>query len=218
MGIVQCLRRIGDLFGRQQAERHVGKIGEYMRRRVLDPKMPVLRHLAAAGLALLIGSASAFAQSGGQAAQDQGKPPAANAADAAKENQRKTDEFVEAQQAINGPAGNPECVWLGRRVVSLLWRDDLDTAFRHLDLYDRFGCPGGHVQAAFRCLTRFGGQIDPKVAETLSSRIHACWINPAAQPQAAASPTPAAPASAGGTPPAPAASPAPAAPPATPTK
>ena len=28
-----------------------------------------------------------------------------------------------------------------------LWRDDLDTAFRHLDLYDRFGCPGGHIQA-----------------------------------------------------------------------
>ena len=29
-------------------------------------------------------------------------------------------------------AGNPECVWLGRRVISLLWRDDLETAFRHL--------------------------------------------------------------------------------------
>ena len=107
-----------------------------------------------------------------------------------KDNQRKTDEFVEAAQAINGPGGNPECVWLGRRVVRLMWRDDLDTAFRHLDLYDRFGCPGGHVQAAFRCLTRFGGQIDPKVAETLDSRIHACWINPGAQPQAAAAASP----------------------------
>ena len=71
-----------------------------------------------------------------------------------------------------------------------MWRDDLDTAFRHLDLYDRFGCPGGHVQATFRCLTRFGGQIDPKVAETLTSRIHACWINPGAQPQAAAAAAP----------------------------
>src|SRR6202034_4214362 len=115
-----------------------------------------------------------------------------------KENQRKTDEFVEAAQALNGPAGNPECVWLGRRVVRLMWLVDLDTAFRHLDLYDRFGCPGGHVQATFRCLTRFGGQIDPKVAETLSSRVHACWINPAAQPQAAAAAaTPAAPTTAG---------------------
>jgi hypothetical protein len=105
-----------------------------------------------------------------------------------------------------------------------MWRDDLDTAFRHLDLYDRFGCPGGHVQAAFRCLTRFGGQIDPKVAETLSSRIHACWINPGAQPQAAAAatPAPAAPATAGNAAPAPAAAaapaPAPAATPAAPAK
>ena len=148
-----------------------------------------MRRFAAAGLALLIGSAGAFAQSGTPNPQDQqGKPPAANAADVNKENQRKADEFVEAAQAINGPAGNPECVWLGRRVVRLMWRDDLDTAFRHLDLYDRFGCPGGHVQAAFRCLTRFGGQIDPKVAETLDSRIHVCWINPGAQPQAAARP------------------------------
>jgi len=175
--------------------------------------------LAVAGLALLIGTGGAFAQSGNAAAQDQGKPPAANSADATKDNQRKTDEFVEASQAINGPAGNPECVWLGRRVVRLMWLDDLDTAFRHLDLYDRFGCPGGHVQATFRCLTRFGGQIDPKVAETLSSRIHACWINPGAQPQTAAAtpPAPVAPTTAGNAAPAPAASPAPA-PAATPAK
>jgi hypothetical protein len=186
------------------------QVGECMRRVGPDLKNAVLRHLAVAGLALLIGSGGAFAQSG-TPAPDQ-KPPAASSADVNRDNQRKTDEFVEATQAINGPAGNPECVWLGRRVVRLMWLDDLDTAFRHLDLYDRFGCPGGHVQATFRCLTRFGGQIDPKVAETLSSRIHACWINPGAQPQAAAatSPAPAAPATAGNAAPAPAATPAPA--------
>jgi hypothetical protein len=193
-------------------------------RRVLDPGKSVVRHLSAAGRiflvgSLLVGSGAVFAQSG-QPAQDQGKPPAANAADAAKDNQRKSDEFVEAQTAISGPAGNPECVWLGRRVVSLMWRDDLDTAFRHLDLYDRFGCPGGHVQAAFRCLTRFGGQIDPKVAETLSSRIHACWINPGAQPQQAATagPAPAAPATAGNAAQAPAPTPAPTSAPTAPAK
>src|SRR5436309_2832554 len=179
-----------------------------MRRRLLDPRVAVLRRSAAAGLALLIGSSGAFAQSGSPAPQDQsGKRPAPDAADVNKDNQRKADEFVEASQAINGPAGNPGCVWLGRRVVRLMWLDDLDTAFRHLDLYDRFGCPGGHVQATFRCLTRFGGQIDPKVAETLSSRIHACWINPGAQPQAVAA-NPAA--TAGTAAPAPAASPSPA--------
>jgi pyruvate/2-oxoglutarate dehydrogenase complex dihydrolipoamide acyltransferase (E2) component len=148
-----------------------------------------LRHLAVPGLLLLIGIGSALAQSGDLRNQEQGKAAAnpAAAADAAKDNQRKTDEFVEAAQAINGPAGNPECVWLGRRVVVLMWRDDLDTAFRHLDLYDRFGCPGGHVQATFRCLVRFGA-IDPKSPDSLSGRVHACWINPAAQPQTAAAP------------------------------
>jgi hypothetical protein len=187
------------------------KIGESMRRPVLQLQNAVLRHLAVPGLALLIGIGSAFAQSGDPRAQDQSGKPAANAAqpaDAAKDNQRKTDEFVEAAQAINGPAGNPECVWFGRRVVRLMWLDDIDTALRHLDLYDRFGCPGGHVQATFRCLTRFGAQIDPKVAETLNSRVHACWINPAAQPQAAAAAAPATPATAGSASPAPAAAPA----------
>ncbi|MBI5319648.1 beta-1-3, beta-1-6-glucan biosynthesis protein [Bradyrhizobium sp.] len=177
---------------------------------------PVLRILAPAALAILIGSAGAFAQSGAPAPQDQqGKtPPDSKSADAIRDNERKAAEFVEAQQAINGPGGNPECVWLGRRVVRLMWLDDLDTAFRHLDLYDRFGCPGGHVQASFRCLTRFGAQIDDKVPRSLDTRIHACWINPGAQPQTAAAPAPAPATSGSAAPPAPAPSPtaAPAAP------
>jgi hypothetical protein len=168
-----------------------------MRRRVFEFQNAVLRRVVTSGFALLIGLGSALAQSGDLRTQDT-KPPAnaAAPADVAKDSQRKTDEFVEASQAINGPAGNPECVWLGRRVVVLMWRDDLDTAFRHLDLYDRFGCPGGHVQATFRCLVRFGA-IDPKAPESLSGRVHACWINPGAQPQAAAAAQPASPA--GGT-------------------
>ncbi|MGB3865235.1 MAG: beta-1-3, beta-1-6-glucan biosynthesis protein, partial [Xanthobacteraceae bacterium] len=154
------------------------------------------RTLAVPGLALLLGIGGAVAQSGDQRPADQSQKPAqtnanpATAAEAAaKESQRRADEFAEAAKAINGPAGNPECVWLGRRVVVLMWRDDLDTAFRHLDLYDRFGCPGGHVQATFRCLVRFGA-IDPKVPDSLNSRVHACWINPNTQPQAAAAPPP----------------------------
>jgi hypothetical protein len=189
-----------------------------MRRGVLQLPNALLRYLAVPGLALLIGIGSASAQSGDPRAQDQsGKPAATPSADATKDNQRKTDEFVEAAQAINGPAGNPECVWLGRRVVRLMWRDDLDTAFRHLDLYDRFGCPGGHVQATFRCLTRFGTQIDDKVQKSLDDHVHACWINPAAQPQAAAAAVPATPPTTGAAP-APAAAPPAAAPPPAPAK
>jgi hypothetical protein len=129
----------------------------------------------------------ATAQTGDQKAPDQ-KP---GAGDLAKD-QKKVDEFAEAIRVLGGPASNPECVWLGRRVVSLLSNDDLDTAFRHLDLYDRFGCPGGHIQAAFRCLVR-GGPIDTKARELLNARVHACWISPteaqAGQPAQAAQPS-----------------------------
>jgi hypothetical protein len=197
-----------------------------MRQILVEFRNTVLRTLAVPGLALLLGVGGAIAQSGDLRAQDQNAKqpaqqqntnPASAAEAAARDSQRKTDEFAEAAKAINGPAGNPECVWLGRRVVVLMWRDDLDTAFRHLDLYDRFGCPGGHVQATFRCLVRFGA-IDPKVPDSLNSRVHACWVNPGTQPQAAAAAASSTPGSApAANPPAPAAQPAaPATPPAAP--
>lgn len=139
----------------------------------------------ALGILLAMGSvgvtAGAFAQSGDVRTGDAAKAAPDAAKDAPKDaQQRKVDEFTEAAQAITGPAGNPECVWLGRRVVGLMWRDDIDTAFRHIDLYDRFGCPGGHIQATFRCLVR-AGAIDPKAPESLNARVHACWINPNTQ-------------------------------------
>ncbi len=99
------------------------------------------------------------------------------------------DEYAEAQHALNGPAGNPECVRLGRRVVGLLWNDDLDTAFRHLDLYDRFGCPSGHVQAAFRCLILHPPPVpadpkaaDPKAADSLQGRVRPAGSTPPCRP------------------------------------
>jgi hypothetical protein len=127
----------------------------------------------------------ALAQSGDAKPTDQGTPTG--------QEPQKIDEFAEAQKALAGPAGNPECVWLGRRVVSLLWRDDLDTAFRHLDLYDRFGCPSAHIQASFRCLLLHSNSIDPKAADSLNGRVQACWLNPNLQPApapAAAAPSP----------------------------
>lgn len=137
-------------------------------------------------------SAPAFAQSGGKPAEPPPKAAVTEPAAKDKEGQKKIDEIAEATRTLSGPAGNPECVWLGRRVVNLLWRDDLDTAFRHLDLYDRFGCPGAHIQATFRCLVR-QGNIDPKAQETLNGRVHACWLNPGLEPTAAdATPAPAA--------------------------
>lgn len=143
------------------------------------------------GAALLLPAAPAvMAQQG---ADPKAAPRSqASEADAKKEGQRKLDEFAEAAAALGGPAAHPECVWLGRRVVRWMWMDDLDTAFRHLDLYDRFGCPAGHIPATFRCLVRQGPAADPKQPEALTTRIHACWLNPnyePAAPAAAAAPT-----------------------------
>jgi hypothetical protein len=130
---------------------------------------------------LALSPVSAPAQTGEQ------KPPEGQKPSETAKDQKKIDEFAEAIRVLGGPASNPECVWLGRRVVNLMWRDDLDTAFRHLELYDRFGCPGGHIQASFRCLVRHG-QIDPKALESLSARVHACWINPMMTPAQTAQP------------------------------
>jgi hypothetical protein len=137
-------------------------------------------------------SPPAFAQTGDTKSGD--KPAAAQSADPAKDAQRQVDEFAEANRLVNGPAGNPECVWLGRRVVGLMWRDDMDTAFRHLDLYDRFGCPGPHIQAAFRCVVRQGANIDPKTPQSLNARVHSCWLSPTAAQTTAAAPAAASPA------------------------
>lgn len=144
---------------------------------------PFLAAFYAVALSLI--ATAAFAQSGGQRPAEPQKP----ASEAAKEAQKSIDEIAEAARVLQGPAGNPECVWLGRRVVTLLWRDDLDTAFRHLDLYDRFGCPSSHIQATFRCLVR-QGHIDPKAPDSLNGRVQACWLNPALPPTPAAAAAP----------------------------
>jgi hypothetical protein len=147
--------------------------------------------------ALALPSATALAQNAGdqgaadKARQQQQQPQGGEAKKDAP--QRKTDDLMDVSRKLAGPAGNPECVWLGRRVVNLLWRDDMDTAFRHLDLYDRFGCPGGHIQATFRCVVR-QGSIDPKAPDTLQGRVNTCWVNPDEPPApatAATSPQPA---------------------------
>lgn len=119
-----------------------------------------------------------------------------NQADKSKQQQQgdpkketpRVNELVEVSKQLSGPAGNPECVWVGRNIVGRLYANDLDTAFRHLDLYDRFGCPGGHVQAAFRCVLK-QTPAEPQKQENVNARVHSCWVNPASPPAAAAAAT-----------------------------
>jgi len=87
------------------------------------------------------------------------------------------EEYKEAATKLSSSAGAAECVWTGRRIASLLWRDDIDTARRYIDLYDRFGCSSEHLKLVFRCVIQ-QGPIDPKAADRLASRVHTCWIAP----------------------------------------
>jgi len=147
-----------------------------------------VRTIAAIALGGLVFSAvvtgSAFAQSNTpeQKPAEQKSPE-----EQAKEAQRRSiEEYAEAAK-LPGNAGLPECVWSGRRIAMLLWRDDIDTARRHMELYERFGCPTEHLKIAFRCLVR-QGNIDSKSQERLSERVHACWVNPDAPPPSSAAP------------------------------
>lgn len=137
-----------------------------------------VRAVAAAVLALAALTSPAFSQTGAPKASE----TTGNGGSGTTAHQREAREFAEAAATLKGAAGHPECVWLGRRIIALLLRDDLDTAMRHLNLYDRFGCPRNQIQTSFRCLIRQGTRIDPKVDpkifEKLDARTLACWLNP----------------------------------------
>jgi len=119
------------------------------------------------------------------------KPAEAGKGETAKDAAGRTDEVADAARRMTGPSARGECVWLGERAVGLMWKDDLDTAFRHLELYDRFGCPGEHVQISFRCVVRQGpiDQKDPKATDLFNKRVHDCWVDPVVPPVAATPPT-----------------------------
>ena len=158
-----------------------------------------LRSLAFLLVAAFVAACPAVAQATGDAKPDQQKaePPKTEAA-----------HIAEAAKAIQGPAGFPECVHTGELTITLWMKNDMDTAARHLAVFDRFGCPGAHLRASFRCLLRFG-MPNQKDKVTLEDRVRDCWLTPE---MTAATAAPAAPAAAATPPAAPAAAAAPPAP------
>jgi hypothetical protein len=143
-----------------------------------------------AGGVFLLSSFAAFAQ---DSAGDQ-KPPEQAQGEQKQEGKAEGDqqaaeqaaqqaidqaikEYKEAATKLSSSAGAPECVWTGRRIASLLWRDDIETARRYIDLYDRFNCSSEHLKLVFRCVIE-QGPIDPKAADRLASRVHDCWVAP----------------------------------------
>ena len=157
----------------------------FMLRRTFQPAVVLI----AGGLLLLSAPISSVQAQSGHPGETQGeqKPDGKEeggekTADQAKaeEEQAKAKaiaEYEEADAKLPRSAGAPECVWTGRRIASLLWRDDIDTANRYIGLYDRFGCSQEHLKVAFRCVVQ-QGPIDPKAADRLASRVHGCWVAP----------------------------------------
>ena len=142
-----------------------------------------------AGAALFV-PPPAFAESGGappaenkdnKEAEKPAEGDAEKAKAQAKAEQEATakamEEYRAAATTLPSAAGAAECVWTGRRIASLLWRDDIDTARRYIDLYDRFSCSPEHLKLVFRCVIQ-QGPLDPKAADRLASRVHDCWMAP----------------------------------------
>jgi hypothetical protein len=85
-------------------------------------------------------------------------------------------------------AATPECAWSGRRIVSLLIRDDVDTADKHRRFYEQFGCPSAHVGLALRCVIQSeipaqapaqgSVQQGQAHARALAERVEQCWDKP----------------------------------------
>jgi pyruvate/2-oxoglutarate dehydrogenase complex dihydrolipoamide acyltransferase (E2) component len=84
-------------------------------------------------------------------------------------------------------AASPECAWSGRRILSLLVRDDVDTAEKHRRFYEQFGCPTAHIGLALRCVirsdlppapTQGNVQQGQAHAKALAERVEQCWDKP----------------------------------------
>ena len=66
-------------------------------------------------------------------AQGEKKPEDQKSAEQQAEERIKQEieQYREAAAKLSLSAGSAECVWTGRRITSLLWRDDVDTARRY---------------------------------------------------------------------------------------
>lgn len=108
-----------------------------------------------------------------QAAQPDSQKAAEKPATDAKEPQEAASYD---QDSANAPERKAECLWTGQRIVTLLLRDDINTAREHLNFYDRFGCPKESITAAFRC-SILQGERQPQQTD-IAARVYGCWMSP----------------------------------------
>ncbi|MGE0747765.1 MAG: hypothetical protein AB7K86_21070 [Rhodospirillales bacterium] len=111
-------------------------------------------------------------------------PPAAEAPGAAAERKSSAARRVVeglTDETPHGPdkeAKAPECAWVGKRVLSLLARDDVDAARQFYQFYTGFHCPTAHIGNSFGCIV--ADSLVPEM-KYLSLRIDTCWADPTAE-------------------------------------
>lgn len=95
---------------------------------------------------------------------------------AARKDSGKAGQGTSSQASRKAPPANVsgECAWMGKRVLSLLSRDDVDQANRFMSFYKQFGCKEGHIGPSFRCVIS-DNAADPLNAEDMAARVDRCW-------------------------------------------
>jgi hypothetical protein len=115
-------------------------------------------------------------------ASSQSRPEAATIEAATKASQAPKGVTGAKENVPSGvvqPERRAECAWIGQRILSLLWRDDVNTATAQTRFYESFGCPAQHLPVAFRCVIE-QSENQPEQND-LNARVYACWMAPEAR-------------------------------------
>ncbi len=96
---------------------------------------------------------------------------------AAREAQKRSvEEFVRRPAFCPAAPDCPNALWPAGASPRCSGGDDIDTARRHLDLYESSAARPS-TQTRLPLLVR-QGNIDPKTQERLNGRVQQCWVIP----------------------------------------
>ena len=129
-------------------------------------------------LALILSCAapSAAAPYKGEAARDPSVPVKDPAAERARPQPRPRQPALPvAPDEAQPETTSDQCQWLGKRIISLLIRDDAMAANDFTPFYVRFGCPEALLADAFGCVAANAALLENN---GLSEQINACWQDP----------------------------------------
>ncbi len=101
--------------------------------------------------------------------------PAVQPTDPTKPVPRRRPVAAAAPTTVPAP-GREECAWVGKRIISLLVRDDAMTAGDFGPFYQRFLCPEDHLSQAFGCVV---ANLDTIESGALADQVDECWREPA---------------------------------------